>query len=70
MMDPILISRNFTHHAPKPGHTERYESIRVKALHFAHIINEHCPDSKEKDMALHSLDQAVMWANASIARNE
>ena len=29
-----------------------------------------CPDSRELSLALTNLEQAVFWANASIARNE
>jgi len=37
---------------------------------LAAYINENCPDSREKSLAFTKLEEAVMWANASIARNE
>ena len=64
------IEKNFTYHAPKEGQPERYERIRYKAKMLATYINENCPDSQEKSLAFTNLEQAVMWANASIARNE
>ena len=64
------IEKRFTYHAPKSGQTERYNAIREKALELALLLDEQCPDSREKSTALTSLEQSVMWANASIARNE
>jgi hypothetical protein len=36
---------------------------------MATIIENTCPESREKSLAITNLEQAVMWANASIARN-
>lgn len=63
------IIKNFSYHAPKEGQPEMYEAIRNKALLLAAYINEYCPDSREKSLAMTKLEEAVMWANASIARN-
>ena len=64
------IENNFKYHAPKQGQTVKYEKIRDFAKEFAYIINDACPDSREKSLAMTNLEQAVMWANASIARNQ
>jgi len=64
------IENNYTYHSPKADQPERYERIRFKAKMLAAYINEKCPDSREKSLAMTNLEQAVMWANAAIARNE
>lgn len=64
------LENRFTYHAPKEGQPERYERIRYKAKMLAAYINEYCPDSREKSLALTKIEEAVMWANASMARNE
>lgn len=64
------IESNFTYHAPKDGQPERYTKIRAKAKEFAELIEQACPDSREKSLAFTKLEESVMWANASIARNE
>jgi hypothetical protein len=69
-MDLKIIENNFTYHAPKGDQPERYERIRMRAGFVAQTINELCPDSREKSLAMTKLEEAVMWANASIARNE
>ncbi len=60
----------FTHHTPKDGQGSRYDSIRAAALHFAEYVDMQCPASREKSLAMTSIQQAMMWANASIAINE
>ena len=69
-MDAGDLGNRFTYHAPKADQSERYQRIREYALAFADSINIQCPDSREKSLAITNLEQAVMWANAAIARNE
>ena len=69
-MDKEQIQRNFTYHAPKGSQPARYEAIRAMAKQFAEMIEGSCPDSREKSLAFTKLEEVVMWANASIARNE
>lgn len=64
------LQNRFTYHTPKEGQPQKYESIRNNALAFAELIDSMCPDSREKSLAITALEEAVMWANASIARNE
>ena len=67
--DDDLVSR-FTYHPPKNGQAERYENLRAQGLHLARLVSEHTPPSREQSLALTHLEQAVMWANAAIARHE
>lgn len=64
------LENRYKYHSPKVGQQEKYEAIRSKAKEFAHMVDELCPNSREKSLAHTNLEQAVMWANASIARNE
>ena len=64
------LERRFTYHAPKESQPERYVAIRDKARELALLIEMSCPDSRERETAIDRLDECVMWANASIARNE
>lgn len=69
-MDIKTLISAFTYHAPKPGQSEKYVVIRDTAKGVAMVINDNCPDSREKSLAITKLEECVMWANASIARNE
>lgn len=64
------IENNFTYHSPKAGQNERYEALRSWAKKLAYAIEANCPDSREKSLAKTKLEEAVMWANSAIARNE
>lgn len=64
------IDKRFTYHAPKPGQPERYTELRDTAKLFAEKIVALTPASREQSLALTALEEAVFWANASIARNE
>lgn len=64
------IENTFTYHPVKEGQLEKYSDIRKKAKELAYLIQALCPDSREKSLASTKLEEAVMWANASIARNE
>lgn len=64
------LKTRFTYHPPSGSQPDRYTDIREGGLVLAALIDESCPDSREKSLALTSVDQAVMWANAAIARRE
>jgi hypothetical protein len=68
--DMQRLSKDFSYHPPKPDQVPRYNEIRDYAKAFAAVLLEKCPPSRERSIALTNLENAVMWANASIARNE
>lgn len=61
------IENLFTYHAPTEEQKEAYSIIREKAMEFATIIDENCPESPDRTSAIRLLREAVMTANASIA---
>jgi hypothetical protein len=63
------LENNFKYHAPKEGQPEIYVKIREKAKEFAYLIEEVCPESREKALAITKIEESVFWANAGIARN-
>lgn len=69
-MTPDELVNRFRYHAPKEGQPERYVKIRNAALDMANLILELCPGSRERSLAVTSLEEVVFWANAAIARNE
>ena len=64
------MENNFTYHKPKDDQPERYITIRDNAKQLADSMNHLCPPSRELSLAMTKLEEAVFWANASIARNE
>lgn len=65
--DPDIENR-FTYHSPKPGQPEIYSMLRDQAKDLAYNILLNCPESQERSLAITKLEEAIMWANASIAR--
>jgi len=68
--DQNQIQRSFTYHAPKENQVPRYEMFRAAARDLAGKFVTNAPASRELSLALTKLEEAVMWANAAIARNE
>jgi len=68
--DQKKLSTAFIYHAPKGDQPQRYIELRDKAKELAELMTSLCPPSRELSLAITNLEQAIMWANASIARNE
>lgn len=64
------IESAFTYHAPKNDQPARYTRLREEAKQLAALIVESTPASREQSVALTHLEEAIMWANAAISRNE
>ena len=64
------IDNNFIHHPPYGNQQNRYEQLRQRGKELAQLILDLTPESREQSLALTNLEQAIFWANASIARNE
>ena len=65
------IINNFKYRSPRNEQTGDIEktihnAAKQAALYYAKV----CPESRELDNAITALEQAVMWANAAIARQE
>lgn len=69
-MTQEAIDNTFTYHKPFGDQAQRYEGLRNKAKELARLIQQTCPVSREKSLVITNLQQAIMWANASIAINE
>ncbi len=69
-MESEELQTRFTYHPPKGDQPDRYGKLRSQGKRLALEIENGCPESREKSLAFTKLEEAVMWANASIARRE
>jgi hypothetical protein len=69
-MNPNDITNRFTYHPPKAEQPAVYTGIREAVKAVAEFLNAQCPESREKSLAITHLEEAVFWANASIARED
>ena len=64
------IENDFIYHAPTPEKGKRHEAVRAAARSLAIVMTDLCPESRELSLALTNVEEAMMWANAAIARND
>lgn len=69
-MEANDIKNRFKYHEADAVKVEKMERIRMHFLALAELLNEMCPDSREKSLSITNLEQAQFFANASIVRNE
>jgi len=65
----LNLENRFTPHAPSGDQPQRYQCVRAAGLEFASLLVELCPSSPELTRAINAVDDAVMLANAAIARH-
>jgi hypothetical protein len=58
----------FSYHAPTPEQLPKYQAIREAALNLATVIVENSPSSADQTAAIRMVGEAMMTANAAIAR--
>ena len=63
------IERNYATHRFGNDQAREIGCVKHQARDLALMINDRCPDSREKSLALTKLEEATMWACAAIARN-
>lgn len=64
------MDRRFAYHDPTNESAPRYDKIREHCLKLALLIDSLCPESREQSLAFTALEECMMWANASIVRNQ
>jgi hypothetical protein len=68
-MNPV-IENNFKYHAATVDKGERHDKVRALCKELAYEIEQLCPQSRERSVAMTKLEEVMMWANAAIARNQ
>lgn len=67
----VELDKRFDHHPPLEEDTiHRHEEIRRHGKMFAYAVTQLVPEGREQSMALTDIEDAVMHANAGIARNQ
>lgn len=67
-MDKNELELRFTYHPPKDGQPAKFEALREGARALAFLIADLVPENREQALAIAAIEEAVMWANAGIAR--
>lgn len=64
------VERNFTYHPPKKENIHKFESLRNMGKITAEAILKYTPCCPEQTLAIRKVEEAIMWANAALARNQ
>ncbi|MCP4902586.1 MAG: hypothetical protein GY906_36950 [bacterium] len=68
-MDRADLDRRFNYHPPRTVEIGKlHEIIRSEIKDVAEYIMVEIPKCREQSLALTKLEEAMMWANAAIAR--
>lgn len=68
-MDRNDLEHRFAYHPPKDEATKKkHENVRFECFNLANTLNKSLPEGREKSLAITHLEETMMWANASIAR--
>jgi hypothetical protein len=69
MAYPLDLENRFTYHPPIGDQAVRYERLRAGGRQLAELFAVLCPSSPELTRAVNAVDEAVMLANAAVARH-
>lgn len=64
------LANRFAFHAADTAKREEHAAIREGCFRAATVIDNLCPDSREKSLAVTALEEAMMWGNAALARHD
>lgn len=67
MIGPVEIERRLGYHPATAETGPRFDKTRRDAITLASVWDQELPDGREKSLALTALQEALMWANASVA---
>jgi hypothetical protein len=68
MIDDDELNTRFQYHKPDEDKIKKHETIRNECLKLGFMICANTPACREQSLAITNLEEAMMWANAAIAR--
>lgn len=70
LSDEDIVHRT-AHHPPRDaGVMTAHELIRAATADFLSAVRDNSPPSREQTLAITKAEEAMMWANAAIARTQ
>lgn len=64
----LEIDRRYNFHSVSDADRAKIEMVRQGVKFLAKMLEDHCPANNERSNAASKLEEALFWANASIAR--
>ena len=65
------LHQRFVFHAPRPGTDDAARHVRLREAceQLAQMISREVPECREQSLAVTAIEEAMMWANAALARH-
>jgi hypothetical protein len=70
MIGDSELSKRFRYHHSNTSQSQIFDDIGILYFNFSKIIDEKCPDSREKSLAITQLEFAYLMTIASVSRND
>lgn len=68
-VDYVDIAHRTEHHPPDEGAVACHQVVREMTRNALVTLQQVCPRSPERTLAERKIEEAMMWANAAIARD-
>jgi hypothetical protein len=69
-VDPADLDHRFAYHPPTTdAKRHAHEDMRAMCRQLAIVLDDLCPDGREKGLAITKIEEAMFWGNAAIARD-
>jgi hypothetical protein len=68
-MDKYELENRFKKHKVSDADQQLMDQINMMLGAIGEFLNEKCPESREKSLAITKLEEVAFWANASVARH-
>jgi hypothetical protein len=65
-----MIDKPFAYHKPSDDGFKRISYLREKFSDIAKVVEDNCPNSRQKSIALTELETAAMWAIKAVVFND
>lgn len=62
--------KTYAHHAPTPETTAKIQELRRRFSELHDLIESVCPISRERSVAVTSLEDTAMWAIKALVVND
>lgn len=63
------LETTFRYNSPSAAEEEKFRELQNEAKAFALKIESECPESRERALAFTKIEEAVLWAVASLTRS-
>jgi hypothetical protein len=69
-MEKQFIDKPFAYHKPSPKGMEKITALRAAFSMVKAVVEENCPESRQRSVAITELETSAMWAIKAVVFND